>query len=100
MGAHPKNQQQVTPTMPQPTGYVEEYRYSGDQIRFLRSVQEVFLQKRRLTGLDLYELPVTIFGRNAVEGFFRPTEIEDLLALMERCLKKLPSPASARARRG
>jgi len=57
--------------------------YNADQIRFLRSVQEVFLHKRRLVEADLYEPPLTVYGRNAVERFFTPLEIRELLGLMK-----------------
>lgn len=59
-------------------------RYSSDQIRFLRSVQEVFIAKRRLAEADLYEAPLTSFGRNAVERFFTPNQIHDLVQLTDR----------------
>jgi type I restriction enzyme R subunit len=63
--------------------YVTRHHYTGDQIRFLRAVQEVFLAKRRLTEADLYEPPLTIFGRNAVEKFFTPAEIKEIVALTD-----------------
>jgi len=63
--------------------YITSHNYTGDQIRFLRSVQEVFLSKRRLVESDLYEPPLTNFGRNAVERFFTPTQIRDIVALTE-----------------
>ena len=56
---------------------------NADQIRFLRSVQEVFLKNRRLVEADLYEPPLTVFDRNAVERFFTPEEIRELLELAE-----------------
>lgn len=61
--------------------HIGDHHYNADQIRFLRSVQEVFLAKRSLTEADLYEPPLTIFGRNAVERFFTPKEISALLEL-------------------
>jgi type I restriction enzyme R subunit len=61
--------------------YIAAHHYNADQIRFLRSVQEVFLKKRQLAEADLYEPPLTVFGRNAVERFFTPTEIQELLEL-------------------
>lgn len=64
--------------------HITNHHYNGDQIRFLRSVQEVFLQKRKLAEVDLYAPPLNIFGRNAVERFFTPTQIKELLALTER----------------
>jgi len=61
--------------------HIAAHHYNADQIRFLRSVQEVFLKKRQLVEADLYEPPLTIFGRNAVERFFTPEEIRELLEL-------------------
>ena len=59
--------------------------YNADQIRFLRAVQEVFLKKRgKLVEADLYEAPLTQFGRNAVDKFFTPAEIRALLDLTEK----------------
>ncbi|MCI0680636.1 MAG: hypothetical protein L0Y71_00915 [Gemmataceae bacterium] len=57
--------------------------YNADQIRFLRSVQKVFLKNRNLVEADLYEPPLTVFGRNAVERFFTPGEVRQLLELLE-----------------
>ena len=50
---------------------------------FFASVQEVFLKKRMLVEADLYDPPLTVFGRNAVDRFFTPQEISDLLELTE-----------------
>ncbi|MBO0697676.1 MAG: hypothetical protein J2P46_04735, partial [Zavarzinella sp.] len=61
--------------------FIAAHQYNADQIRFLRSVQEVFLRKRRLEEADLYDPPLTVFGRNAVERFFTPAEIRELLDL-------------------
>ncbi len=60
--------------------HITRHNYTGDQIRFLRSVQDVFLTKRRLSEADLYEAPLTSFGRNAVDKFFTQTEINELIA--------------------
>lgn len=64
--------------------HIQTHRYSADQIRFLRAVQEVFLQKHRLSEADLYEPPLTNFGRNAVDRYFGPSEIAEILQLTER----------------
>jgi type I restriction enzyme R subunit len=64
--------------------HIISHNYTGDQIRFLRSVQEIFLQKRKLAEADLYEPPLTIFGRNAVERFFTPPQIRELIAMTEQ----------------
>jgi len=61
--------------------HIQDHNYNAEQIRFLRSVQEVFLKKRTLVEADLYDPPLTNFGRNAVERFFTPQEIGDLLQL-------------------
>ena len=64
--------------------HITNHNYTGDQIRFLRSVQEIFLQKHNLQEADLYEPPLTIFGRNAVERFFTPPQIRDLITMTEQ----------------
>jgi type I restriction enzyme R subunit len=61
--------------------FIAGHHYNADQIRFLRSVQEVFLKNKKLVEADLYEPPLTVFGRNAVERFFTPEEIRELLDL-------------------
>jgi type I restriction enzyme R subunit len=63
--------------------HIQAHNYNAEQIRFLRSVQEVFLTKRTLVEADLYDPPLTNFGRNAVERFFTPLEIGDLIQLTE-----------------
>jgi type I restriction enzyme R subunit len=63
--------------------HIQAHNYNAEQIRFLRSVQEVFLAKRTLVEADLYDPPLTNFGRNAVERFFTPQEIGDLLYLTQ-----------------
>jgi type I restriction enzyme R subunit len=65
--------------------HISSHNYSGDQIRFLRSVQDVFLEKRRLSEADLYQAPsLTTFGRNAVERFFTQQEIRELITMTDR----------------
>jgi type I site-specific restriction endonuclease len=64
--------------------HVAAHRYNADQIRFLRTVQELFLKQRRLAEADLYEPPLTVFGRNAVDRFFSPAEVREILDLTEK----------------
>lgn len=64
--------------------HIQQNRYTGDQIRFLRAVQDVFLHKRRLDEADLYEAPLTAFGRAAVERFFTPEQIQGLVKLTDQ----------------
>jgi type I restriction enzyme, R subunit len=64
--------------------YVTSHRYTGDQIRFLRAVEDVFLSSRRLSENDLYDSPqLAAFGRNAVERLFSPAQVEELVHLTE-----------------
>ena len=63
--------------------HIQAHNYNAEQIRFLRSVQQVFLAKRSLVEADLYDPPLTNFGRNAVERFFTPQQIGDLLQLTQ-----------------
>jgi len=59
--------------------YVIQHNYNADQIRFLRAVQNVFLQKRHLEAADLYEPPLDMFGADAVERWFTEKEVEEVV---------------------
>ena len=59
--------------------YISSHHFNGDQTLFLRTVQNVFLQKRHLQMPDLYESPFTAFGTDAVERLFTPPQIHDIL---------------------
>jgi len=59
--------------------YVTQHNYNADQIRFLRAVQSVFLQKRHLETADLYEPPLDMFGADAVERWFTEKEVEEIV---------------------
>jgi type I restriction enzyme R subunit len=68
--------------------------YNANQIRFLRAVQSVFLQKRHLETADtstllsasLYEPPLDMFGADAVERWFNKKEIQDLIEFSNRLI--------------
>jgi type I restriction enzyme, R subunit len=64
--------------------FVLEHNYNADQSRFLRVVQSVFMQRRKLDLADLYEEPFTNFGSNAVEKLFGESEITELIELAKR----------------
>ncbi|GAB4457164.1 MAG: DEAD/DEAH box helicase family protein [Anaerolineales bacterium] len=65
--------------------YITARRYNADQIRFLRAVQSVFLQKRRLETADLYDAPALVgFGQDAVERWFTESEIDEIIAFANR----------------
>ena len=59
-----------------------KHGFGADQARFLRAVQSVFLQKRQLALVDLYQEPLTNFGVNAVDRWFEPAQIQELLAFV------------------
>ena len=61
--------------------YIAQRQFNADQIRFLRSVQNVFLQKRRIVLADLYDEPLDRFGEDAVERWFTEEQVNELLAL-------------------
>ncbi|MBN2149586.1 MAG: DEAD/DEAH box helicase family protein [Anaerolineales bacterium] len=60
--------------------YITAHNFNADQIRFLRAVQSVFVQKRRLEVADLYEPPLTNFGADAVDRWFTEGEIDEIVA--------------------
>ncbi len=64
-------------------GFIAGHPFSADQIRFLRAVQNVFLQRRRLTLADLYEPPLTSFGADAADRLFSPAQVAEVLAFVE-----------------
>ena len=64
--------------------FILEHNYNANQSRFLRVVQSVFLQRRKLELADLYEEPFTNFGANAVEKLFGESEITELIELAKK----------------
>ena len=60
--------------------YVVAHPFNADQTRFLRALQNVFVQKRRLQLADLYAPPLSAFGADAVERYFTPEQVQDVLA--------------------
>ena len=64
--------------------HITSHNYTGDQIRFLRAVEDVFLSSRPFTESDLYDSPqLAAFGRNAVERLFSPAQVKELVRLTE-----------------
>jgi type I restriction enzyme R subunit len=65
--------------------YMTQHNYNADQIRFLRAVQSVFLQKRHLEAADLYDAPSLVgFGQDAVERWFTDDEIQNMVEFANR----------------
>jgi type I restriction enzyme R subunit len=66
-------------------GFIIQNKYNADQIRFLRAVQSVFLQKRHLETADLYDAPAIVgFGQDAVERWFSENEIQNMVEFANR----------------
>ncbi|MBA4312606.1 MAG: type I restriction endonuclease [Chlorobiaceae bacterium] len=66
--------------------FILEHNYNADQSRFLRVVQSVFLQRRKLEAADLYEEPFTNFGVNAVEKLFGEEDVKELVLLINNLI--------------
>ena len=62
-------------------GFIQEHGFNADQVRFLRVVKDVFIQKRRLQPVDFYIPPLSVFGMYAVDSLFSPSEIHEVLML-------------------
>jgi type I restriction enzyme R subunit len=63
--------------------YIARQPFNADQARFLRAVENVFLQRHRLKAADLYDPPFTSFGRDAVERLFSEQQISEMLSFTE-----------------
>ncbi|WP_220593631.1 DEAD/DEAH box helicase family protein [Oscillochloris sp. ZM17-4] len=63
--------------------YITAHPFNADQIRFLRALQSVFLNRRRIAPAELYESPFTQFGADAADRWFDPAQRADLLAFVE-----------------
>ena len=64
--------------------FILEHNYNADQSRFLRAVQNYFIQHHKLEPADLYEPPFTNFGTNAVEKLFSEEEVNELVELTSK----------------
>jgi type I restriction enzyme R subunit len=64
-------------------GFIAVHPFNADQIRFLRAVQSVLLQRRHLARTDLYEPPLTSFGVDAVERWFSDEEMVEILGFVD-----------------
>lgn len=64
--------------------FIIEHNYNADQSRFLRAVQNVFVQRRKLEPADLYEEPFTNFGKDAVDKLFTEEDVSELVELTKK----------------
>ncbi len=63
--------------------YIAQHQFNADQTRFLRALQNVFLDKRRVQLADLYAPPLTSFGDDAVERWFSAKEVQEMLFFLD-----------------
>ena len=59
-------------------------KFSSEQLRFLRSVQNTLAQRKHLDKVDLYDDPFTVFGSDAVEKLFTDEQITDMMTFVDR----------------
>lgn len=64
--------------------FILEHHYNADQTKFLRTVQSVFLQTRKLELDDLYNAPFSKFGINALDRLFTVEDVSDIIELTKR----------------
>jgi len=57
---------------------------SAEQIRFLRTVKNVFAKKKRIEFNDLFEPPFTQFGTDAATRLFSEEELYDIVDIFNR----------------
>jgi type I restriction enzyme R subunit len=57
--------------------------FNADQTLFLRALQSVFIQKRRLQLADLYDPPLSNFGQDAVERWFTAEQVRHILQFVD-----------------
>jgi type I restriction enzyme R subunit len=63
--------------------YITGQPFSADQIRFLRALQHVFLNRRRIEPAELYEAPFTQFGADVADRWFDERQRSELLAFVD-----------------
>lgn len=66
--------------------FITAHAFNADQIRFLRAVQSVFLQKRRLALADLYMEPLTNFGEDAVDRWFTNNQVSEMIQMTSKLI--------------
>ncbi|MEM9162767.1 MAG: DEAD/DEAH box helicase family protein, partial [Cyanobacteria bacterium P01_F01_bin.4] len=63
--------------------FIAQHQFTADQIRFLRAVQSMFLQKRQLEVADLYEGSLRRFGQDAVDRLFTDEQVRELMTFTQ-----------------
>jgi type I restriction enzyme R subunit len=63
--------------------YIQDHYLNADQILFLRTVRDVFKERRRIEPLDFYEAPFTTLGAEVADKWFDDEQLEDILTFIE-----------------
>jgi type I site-specific restriction endonuclease len=61
---------------------------NADQIRFLITLKNVFIQKKHIEMVDLYEAPFTNIGK-APKPLFKEDELKELVVMCNRVEKEI-----------
>ena len=64
--------------------FITQHNFNSNQIRFMRAVQSIFLYKRQLVLSDLYQEPLSNFGEGAVDRWFEPKVVVEMLAFVNQ----------------
>jgi len=57
---------------------------SADQVRFLRTIKNVFAEKKHIEYSDLFEPPFTMFGSEAALRLFTENELKDIVNIFNK----------------
>ena len=55
--------------------------YNADQLNFIRTLETVFLRKKKIDMADLWEAPFSNFGINAPTPMFEESDLKDFIDL-------------------
>ena len=62
--------------------FATSQNFTGDQLRFLTALRDVFLSRRRLTLNDLFVAPMDSFGMDAADRFFTEAQQQHIVAFV------------------
>ncbi|KPV47879.1 hypothetical protein SE17_41080, partial [Kouleothrix aurantiaca] len=62
--------------------FATSQNFTGDQLRFLTTLRDVFLSRRRLTLNDLFVAPMDSFGMDAADRFFTEAQQQHIVAFV------------------
>jgi type I restriction enzyme R subunit len=64
--------------------YIQHHDFDTNQVLFLRTMRDVFKEKRRLEMVDLYEEPFTALGSEVADKWFAEDQLQDILAFAKK----------------